>query len=59
MSEGWFVIVRVERHITAILPERDEVLGEMEPGEGIEVGWFPSPTGMRYEARKISPASAQ
>ncbi|MSP21102.1 MAG: hypothetical protein EXQ93_06240 [Alphaproteobacteria bacterium] len=53
MEEGWFVLVRVDRHITAILPERDVELGIMEAGEGIEVGWYPTPAGMAYEARKI------
>lgn len=53
MEEGWFVIVRVDKHVTAILPERDIELGVLESGEGIEVGWQPSPTGMQYEARKI------
>ena len=53
MAEGWFVIVRVDEHVTAILPDSDVELGVMESGEGIEIGWRPTPTGTRYEAKKI------
>ncbi len=53
MAEGWFVIVRVDKHVTAILPDSDVELGPMESGEGIEIGWHPTPTGTRYEAKKI------
>ena len=59
MAEGWFVIVRVDKHVTAILPDSDVELGVMESGEGFEIGWQPSPTGTRYEAKKIpAPTSA-
>jgi hypothetical protein len=59
MEEGWFVIVRVDKHVTAILPERDIEIGVMESGEGIEVGWQQTPHGMQYEARKIPAPTAE
>ncbi len=54
MDEGWFVIVRIDRRTIAVLPDRDVDLGEMEQGEGIEVGWYPTDGGMAYEARKVA-----
>ena len=55
MDEGWFVTVRVDTRITAVLPDRDMGLGAMEPGEGIQVGWHSGPAGMVYEAKKLPP----
>ena len=54
MGEGWFVIVRIDRKTIAVLPDREVDLGDMEQGEGIEVGWHPTATGMAYDARKIA-----
>ena len=52
------LVVRVDKRIIAILPDRDVDVGVLEAGDLVFIGRVATPTGPRYEARKMAKGAA-